>query len=175
MTKLTKQLFVLFLLGSLTIFSSCNDSEEGDNFVATELTGTWTYNSFDYTATINGIDFLKWFSDAFGAPESAFEEDFDDLGDDFNEFSGIIMTFNEGGTVVASSPGEADEEGTWLLDEENQILTVTLDGEPLELEVLTLTSSALVVAISESSSFFDLDQDGEAEVLEVMMTIGLKK
>ncbi len=174
MYKLAKPFLFACLLGSVVIFTSCNDGEEGDDFVAAEIEGTWSYNSFDFEITINDVDFLEWYAEAFDAPASEFEDLLEEFGQELNEFEGMSMTFNEGGTVISSYPGEADEEGTWELNETTQTLTISFDGYPIELEVVTLTSSALVVKLGESEEY-DIDQDDVVDVMAFVMTIGLTK
>ncbi len=175
MNKLAKPFFLLLLIGSFIVVTSCNDGDEGDDFVAAEIAGTWNYNSFDFAATINGVDFVKWFTDNLGATASEGEAQLEDFAEEANEFEGLVLTINESGSVVVSYPGEPDEEGTWELDESAKTLTITIDGEPLTLDIITLTSSALVGTLTESGEFFDLDQDGTGEILEVSITIGLTK
>jgi len=174
MYKLAKPFLFACLLGSAVVFTSCNDGDEGDDFVAAELTGTWGYNSFDIDITINDVDFLEWYADAFDQPTSEFEDLLEEFETEFNDFEGMTMTFNEGGTVVSSFPGEDDEEGTWVLNETDQTLTISFDGYPMVLNVHTLTSSALVVSFEESEEA-DIDDDGSSDVMAFIMTIGLTK
>lgn len=179
MYKLAKPFLFACLLGSVVVFTSCNDGDEGDDFVAAEIEGTWSFNSFDFSATINGVDFLQWWADKTGESASEYEDELEELGNDINEFEGLTITFNGDGTVVASSPGEPDDEGTWVLTESTQKLTLNFgDGSTgddiIELDVVTLTSSALVVSFGESDEF-DIDGDQINDELAFVVTLGLTK
>ncbi len=174
MYKLAKPFLFACLLGSVVVFTSCNDGDEGDVFVAAELEGTWSFNSFDFSATINGTDFLQWWANETGQAASEFEGELEAWGNEINEFEGMSITFNGNGTVVSSYPGEPDEEGTWVLNESAQTLTLNFDGEPVVLDVTTLSSSALVVSFDESDEF-DINQDGNVDVMVFLVTLGLIK
>ena len=179
MNKLAKPFLFVCLLGSVFVFTSCNDGDEGDEFVAAEIEGTWSFNSFDFSATINGTDFLQWWAKETGQAASEFEGELEAWGNEINEFEGLSITFNGDGTVVASNPGEPDDEGTWVLNESSQTLTLNFgDGtsgeDSMELDVVTLTSSALVVSFDESDEF-DINQDGTDDVMIFIITLGLTK
>ena len=174
MYKLAKPYLFACLFGGILILSSCNDKDE-DNFIATEISGTWSYNSFDFSATINGVDFLEFLSDALGIPESQLdylEEEFDE---DYNEFEGWTLDLATSGEFTMSFPGETDEVGTWSLDEENKKLILTLVNESMELDIVTLNSTSLVAIITESTDFLDFDGDGTSDEFVISMTLGFTK
>lgn len=179
MYKLAKPFLFACLLGSVAVFTSCNDGDEGDDFVAAEIEGSWSFNSFNFSATINGTDFLQWWADKTGQAASNFEDAFEELGNEINEFEGMTITFNADGTVISSYPGEPEEEGTWVLTESTQTLTLNFGDrstgdDVIELDVVTLTSSALVVSFGESDEF-DIDGDEIIDELAFVVTLGLTK
>ena len=179
MYKLAKPFLFACLLGSVVVFTSCNDGDEGDDFVAAEIEGTWSFKSFDFSATINGTDFLKWWADETGQAASEFEGELEAWGNEINDFEGMSITFNGNGTVISSYPGEPEEEGTWVLNESTQTLTLNFGSgstgdDVVELDVVTLTSSALVVSFDESDEF-DINQDGSVDVMVFLVTLGLVK
>lgn len=175
MYKLAKTYLLALLIGSILIVTSCNDGDGGEDFVATEIVGTWSYNSFDFSATINGVDFLEYLSDAFGIPVSQLGDVEEEYADDYNEFEGLTLNLVAGGKLTASYPGEPDETGTWSLDEENKKLILTLENESIEFDVVTLNSKSLVAIMSETVDFLDFDGDGTSDEFVMSMTIGLTK
>ncbi len=121
------------------------------------------------------MDFLEFLSDALGIPESQLdylEEEFDE---DYNEFEGWTLDLATSGSFTMSFPGEADEVGTWSLDEENKKLILTLGNESMELDIVTLNSTSLVAIITESTDFLDFDGDGSSDEFVISMTIGFTK
>jgi len=173
MKKLAKPFLLACLLSSIIAFTSCNDGEEGDDFVAAELVGSWSFSSFDFSATFNGEDFIEYLK-GLGLDDDYAEETLDDFSEDFDEFEGVTFSFESGGVFTVTESGDS-ESGSWSLNEDTQMLTLTFGTESLTFEVMSLTSSSMSITLSETLSGFDFDDDGADDELIFFITYGFSK
>lgn len=157
-------LLILMGLVVLTI-TSCEKDSDGDT-KANEIIGVWTISSSTFEGTINGVDIVQYFMDAFGVSQ-AVAESF--TADFYEEITGTA-NFKADGTYTMTTNGSTDN-GSYKLSADGKKLTLdegTVDE--LIIDVATLTSSKMEFSFTETE-VSDMDEDGTDDTL--IMTISL--
>jgi hypothetical protein len=137
------------------------------------LVGTWTSGTSTFNTMINNQPILQYFTS-----QGLSAEDAQLLTNVFNAtlqqaFAGTI-TFNADKTYNTDLGGEADS-GTWSLSDDADELTLdSNNGDPVVLEVNTLTENELVVSFDETGSQ-DLNEDLVPENIAVEVTLTFNK
>ena len=168
--------FLLFTFSmSILSFYGCN-SDEDENANNNDIIGVWsvTAASADFNIgetslvdyLINTLQLSQIEAQAF---ETAISEGFTD------GFDGTIE-FKVDNTYIAEFGDDPAETGTWeLFDNGNKIrITETGDDSSTELDILSVTSSTMVLAFNESESD-DLDGDGTDEEISIEIEMTLQK
>ena len=97
------------------------------------------------------------------SPADAFEEGFDGN-----------ITFNKDNTYESSFDGDI-ETGTWTLSSDGMTMTLDpVDDDILMLDVVTLNSNTLIIALTETENE-DFDGDGTEETLTITVQISFTK
>lgn len=142
------------LLGSMSILISCSDDDDADDPQPASIVGTWTYGSTSLSITVDGMSFVDWLVSQ-GTPQA----DAEALGALFEESSDVFgeatFTFNEDGTMTATEGTEVSD-GTYSVNADNTIVTITAEGETLDFNIKTLSESALILSYEESETDPDL-------------------
>jgi hypothetical protein len=159
----------LLLLMSIFMLTSCDKDEDNVNSKRDNLIGLWTITSSETEITINGTDIIEYFMAELGLSQSdaeAFAEMFQ------SDMTGTIE-FNSDGTYEAVSGG-ATNNGTWELNGD----TLTMDKgteDEADAEIISISSSKLVLEISETDSSSDMNEDGTNDTLVVRITLNCSK
>jgi hypothetical protein len=169
-----KFLFILFISASMAFLSSCGKDDDGP--AGSAIVGTWTYNSVDLNITVNNQPFSTFLvsTGEFSGPEAAaYEAFFKALILDEVDLAGSSATFNADGTCRFVDGGNT-ETGTYVLSNNNTVLSVTIDGDTQVFEVKELTNNRLVLSFSEEE-LVDIDEDGVDDSLKIAFEFTLIK
>jgi hypothetical protein len=167
--SMLRNLFFVMIAGIL--ITSC-EKDKGPT-PEENLVGTWTSGTSTFNTTINNQPILQYFTS-----QGLTEEDAQLLTNVFNSslqqaFAGTI-TFNSDKTYTTDLGGEADS-GTWSLNEDADELTLdSNDGDPVVLDVETLTEDQLVVSFDETGAQ-DLNEDLVPENIAVEVSLTFNK
>lgn len=138
-----KKLLIAACVGLLA-FSACKDDKE--ETPAPSQTGSAALTGKDWRMTANTTritgNSMDTTMDNFADMEDCEKDD--------------LIRFNENKTVTTKSgalkcdPSDPDSEdgGTWELSADSKKLTVTVDGDPETVDVVTLTETSLVISMS---------------------------
>jgi len=167
-TLLEKMKYVLMFSLALVILTQCGGDDEGDTN-ENDLIGTWTVSAVTFESDIGGQTITQFFMDA-GLDEATAQA----LADAFEEgFDGNI-TFNKDNTYESSFDGDI-ETGTWTLSSDGMTMTLDpVDDDILMLDVVTLNSNTLIIALTETENE-DFDGDGTEETLTITVQISFDK
>ena len=175
MKSMYKSFSSLLAISLFTFIVSCKEDDEVVVATEAELIGTWTTQSSQVDATINGKDMIDFLIDAFEMTEQeaqiakeAFEAD--------NEMdSGTTIELKSNHTYTAKATGEDPDDGTWKLSTDGKKLLIDegTDDE-MEFEIKSISGSNLSL-FTERSEKDDLDQDGTDDTIAVKLTLNLKK
>jgi hypothetical protein len=174
----TKASFLILLCLSLVFFNSC-EKDEGKQ-ASSDLIGTWTVKESSMDVSVGGVDLVTYLMTAFDITEAQ-AKIFADLflaGEGGMTPTGTI-TIKDDNTYTANIDGEA-ESGTWAVSSDGETLTISGTDEygPYsdDLTIVSLSSSQLVLSITEDSEEVDLDDDNVAETtMDFSITMTLTK
>jgi hypothetical protein len=167
--SILRNLFFVVVAGIL--ITSC-EKDKGPT-PEENLIGTWTSGTSTFNTTINNQPILDYFN-----AQGLSEADAQLLINAFNSslqqaFTGTI-TFNADKTYTTNLGGETDS-GTWSLNDDADELTLdSNDGDPVVLDVETLTENQLVVSFDETGSQ-DLNEDLVPENIAVEVSLTFSK
>jgi hypothetical protein len=123
--------FALFLG---VVFTSCS-KDDSPSSASASLVGKWNYSKISFT--INGVT----------SPEIDYDDDEPGCSKDYIEFK-TAGVYNEGDYSGTTCVLDLTV-GTW--SQTGSQLTITADGTPAALEVLSITSSTLKVKVKEGA------------------------
>lgn len=163
MKKNVLSLMLISLL-AVSIFS-CSDKDEEDLSAEVGLIGKWTLQSAD--VSINGQSmeaYIKQLAEQMGVPE----EQMGDMFDMDSEFTkGTTIEFQDSGVVIIDDQEGEAERGTWTSTEKT--VTITIDNDPVTLDVKSLKNSSAVFAMS-MEGLDDSEMEGNLAI-EVIMNL----
>lgn len=165
-SKMKKNVFSLMLTALLAVtFFSCSDKDDEELSAEVGLIGKWTLQSAD--VSINGQSmeaYIKQYADQMGLSE----EDASEMLDMFNvedEFeTGTTIDFQDSGAVIITEKNGDTENGTWTSTAKT--VTITMDDEPLTLDVKSLKKSSAVFSMAMEGF-----EGSDAMSLEVIMNL----
>jgi hypothetical protein len=123
--------FALFLG---LVFTSCS-KDDSPSSASASVVGKWNYSKISFT--INGVT----------SPEIDYDDDEPGCSKDYIEFK-TAGVYNEGDYSGTTCVLDLTV-GTW--SETGSQLTITADGTPASLEILSVTSSTLKVKVKEGA------------------------
>jgi len=178
MKSFTKASSLILICLSLVLFNSC-EKDEGEK-VSSDLIGTWTVKESSMDVTVGGVDLVSYIMTAFEIPEAQaqlFADLF--LADEGGMAPTGTITIKDDNTYTANMDGES-ESGTWAVSMDGKTLTISGTDEygPYsdDLTIVSLSSSQLVLSITEDSEDVDLDDDDVAETtLDFSITMTFTK
>ncbi len=170
--------FILSILFVSLFAVSCGDDDDESPAPVSDIVGTWTIQSSDFSILINGVEFIEYFIDALQLSE---EEAIlfsnliiNESGiDDFSDFGEIIFRFEEDGSYTIVDPVDGDENGTYSLNNDETEITFVSEGESYIAEVGTLTSNRMRLIFHEADSSEDIDEDGMVDTISVRVSLEL--
>lgn len=161
----------MLILSGLVIlsFTACEKDSDSDPKVD-EIVGEWTITSSSYTATINDVDMIQYFMDAFEVSQEIAES----ITDEFYEDITGTANFKADGTYIMTSNGSTDN-GSYKMNADNTKITMD-EGTDYEMvmNVSTLTSSKLELSYTETD-MEDMDEDGTMDILKMTITLIFSK
>ncbi len=159
-----KSFFLVFIAGMS--LSSCKKDSTG----STDITGTWTAGTITLNITVGDMTLTQYLVDVAGYTQ--------ELANSYaaiveqsvkQEVSGTIEIKSDN-TYTATFGGGSDS-GTWSLNADKTMLTITPTGsDPITFDVIEISSSKLHVQGIETMPL-DLNQDGTDEILNVNVDI----
>jgi hypothetical protein len=156
---LNLRLAILVLVTGIA-FSGCSK----DSTKTADIVGTWTAGTFNYTAMVGSMTLTQYYMEVMGATaeEAAlYASIVEQTVQQF--FTGTITVKSD--HTFTDNFGGTTETGTWSLNSDETQLTITPStGDPMTFEVVELTSSKLVLHVSETQSV-DLNGDEVDESL----------
>lgn len=163
---------ILALFSVLLITTSCETDD--DNGSSVNIEGNWIFNDVAIDFTVDGVSFVDYLV-GLGldqASAQAFvDEEMGKLEESFGAPAAILM--NEGGTFVATSSDGSTSSGTWVLSSDGKTLTITEGADIMEFTVVSLTSSQLIISVSETD-MADLDDDVSTPDNTIVVTIEMQ-
>ena len=169
-----KSLFIICLIASISILTSCGSDDDGP--AVSPIVGTWTYNAIDLNITVNNQPFAAFLvstGEYTAAEAAAFEAFLKATFISEADLTGSSITFNADGTCRLVD-GSTTESGTYALQSNNTILSLTFDGDTQLLDVKELTNNRLVLSFTEED-FEDIDEDGVNENIKLIFEITFVK
>lgn len=170
---MTKSIFkntLLILMGLVVLtFTSCDKDSDGDKN-ADNILGVWTITSSSFDATINDVDIIQYFMDAFGVSQAIAES----ITEDFYEDITGTANFKADGTYTMTTNGSVDN-GTYKMSADNSKMTMdegTVDE--ITVNIVTLTSTKLELSFTETE-VEDMDEDGIDDTLKMTITLVFTK
>jgi len=169
MKQLILRSFFLLLISGLA-FSSCKKDSSGD----ATIVGTWTAGTVTTDIKVGELTLTQYYIDVVGLSEA-------DAATYAALIQGILVqTFT--GTITIKSDntytdnlGGTTETGTWSLNSDQTMITITPTGEvPMTFDVVELTSSKLIISGTETMPQ-DLNDDGTDEILTIKIDITFTK
>ena len=150
----------LLLLVSIFVLTSCEKDEDNKK---DDLIGKWNITSVESEITINGVNIIDYLMDELGLSQSEAEE--------FAEMFMFDVTgtieFNSDGTYETIIDGES-ESGTWELIDNTLILDKGTESE-MEFEIISISSSKLVIEFVETDNSEDINEDGTNDTFIIKM------
>ena len=164
--KTLKKLLTLSMVLSILFISSCGDDDELDP-TSQQLIGVWeTEDQLRFQVSVEGLtqEELVEYEEVINLLLQAYAQGF--FG---------TVEFKSDLTYTASFGGTA-ETGTWQVVDEGSaiILTETGETEETELEIVSLTSSTLVVSFQEVE-MNDINGDGSDDTFTINIELTLNK
>ncbi|TAL64021.1 MAG: hypothetical protein EPN88_11490 [Bacteroidetes bacterium] len=169
MNLLNLRNFILVFLTGLILSACSKDKTPTDNLI-----GTWTAGTSTFTAMVGDKTLTQYFTDVMGltAAEAQQHTNLFDQGIQ-QSLTGTIQIKSDG--KYKSSIGGTTDSGTWSLSSDGKKLTITSDTQaPMTFDVIELTSSKLILNVSESESE-DLNGDGTLETISISINMTLTK
>lgn len=169
-----KKLFWILSATALLAVSACGDDDE--NFSESDIIGLWTVTGATADFSVGSQSLIDYLVETLElsqieaqALQAAFSEGFAD------GFDGTV-DMRADNTYVAEFSDDPAETGTWELLEGGTILRLLETGEdtPTDLNIVSLTSSRMVVEFTETESD-DLNFDGIDEELTILIEMTLQK
>lgn len=162
-----KKLFLMTMVFGILFISSCGDDDEGLDQTSLDLIGVWeTEDEVQFEVLITGLT----------------QEELTEFQDIINQFlTGYAQGFF--GTIefkddlsYTSSFGGETQTGTWqvLNEGESLVLSETGETEDIVLEIVSLTSSTVVLTFEETESE-DLNGDGSDDEITIDVTLTMNK
>ena len=169
-----KNLFWALSAVALLSISACGDDDE--SFSENDIIGVWTITAASADASVGSMSLIDYLVQTVGlsqleaqALETAFSQGF------ANGFDGTVE-MKADNTYIAEFGDDPTETGTWELLEGGTVLRLLETGEdtPTVLDIISLTSSRMVLEFSETESD-DLNFDGIDEELTILIEMTLQK
>ncbi|MGB5819417.1 MAG: hypothetical protein WBG90_08010 [Saonia sp.] len=157
-TKKTRSVFfILFLLMSFGLGTSCSDDEDdfsldGPGFSVSDLAGTWTATSAIFSLNAEGpgqsIDIVE-------------------------EGGSVTLVIQNNGrfTITISALGETPEISTGRLAFDEELLVVFFDDDPDDFDFFVIDFSGNNLSLQNNTSEFDFDGDGTDESASISLTL----
>ena len=158
----------IFLIGSILLFSNCNNDDDGDENANSNFVGTWTVSSVEAELSINGKSLTQYLIDGGAtADEAALVEEFFNsfLEDEMGEGEIQLKADN---TYIADFGSDPDT-GTWSYNASTGYLTIDPSDpneDNSEIKVVSITSTTLIIEQSETMEE-DVDDDGIDEEIDI--------
>ena len=148
-------------------FTSCSDDTEKELSAEVGLVGTWTLQSADVMINDVSLDeFVKELAALLGVPESQLAGEFD-MTEGFS--SGSRIEFRDNGTYIFTEAGDdTPESGLWTATEKTVTISDANGGDPMTLDVKSLTSS--------KAQFYMMEEESEDDMtMKIEITLNLTK
>lgn len=168
--SLLKFSFAILAILSLTFFTSCGNDDDPE---MVSIEGTWDYDEFDLEISINNMSDVDFFIQEFGATPAQATAASQSLKDGFfesDDFEGTRFIFASNGSYEIRVDDQLDESGTYLVNADNTILTLSSDSESIDFEIAELSRNRLTISVEERFEI-DLTDDDIDEVLELKIII----
>ena len=168
--SLLKFSFAILAILSLTFFTSCGNDDDPE---VVSIEGTWDYEEFDLEISINNMSDVDFFIQEFGATPAQATAASQSLKDGFfesDDFEGTRFIFASNGSYEIRVDDQLDESGTYSVNADNTILTLSSDSESIDFEIAELSRNRLTISVEERFEF-DLTDDDIDEVLELKIII----
>jgi hypothetical protein len=160
--------YLILVLITGMVFSSCKKDDDPDVIV-----GTWTTGTSTLTVMVDSKTLTQYFLDLGFTAEEA--QSFADLFEETLQqaFTGTITL--KSNNTYTSTLGDTPDSGTWSLNSDRSELTITssTDG-PMTFDVVELTSSKLHLHSSETTTE-DLNGDETLETLSLEIDLNFTK
>ncbi|WPP48558.1 hypothetical protein [Catalinimonas niigatensis] len=156
----------LTALLAVSIFS-CSDKGDEELSAEVGLMGKWTLQSADLSINGQSMDaYIRSMAEQMGMSEEEASEMFN-VNDEFE--TGTTIDFQDNSVIVITENDGAIERGTWTSTAKT--VTITIDDDPMTLDVKSLKKSSAVFAMSMEG-----DDDSEmAENLAIEIIMSLSK
>ena len=159
-------LLTILFTSSLLVFSSC--SENGEEDPQQKFVGVWTLDRTIVGFSVDGMSVEEFLLDNGASTEEVElvqEQLISVLQGAFDEEGQIELKADN--TYVANFGNDTDT-GTWNYVASSETLTITSNDGDQDIEVISLTSSKLIIGLV-ISMFGDIDANGTDDEIEVQM------
>lgn|SRR5690606_29617001 len=174
MTHHLNRYFLIVLVSFCGFLISCG-SDDDEEPTPSPIVGTWTYDSFEYGGTINGVEYMTYLTETYDLTplEAQLLANIYFVQELEQELELLILTFNADGTFELAQGADV-ESGTYNLQNNNSQLTLVSGAETTVFDVEELTEHNLSLAYSEEAEE-DLNDDGIAEIIVAEILINMMK
>jgi uncharacterized lipoprotein YehR (DUF1307 family) len=139
-----KKYFSLFLaLVALFVVSSCSDDDSDASRTDLLTSKSWVVTKYEVEVSGQSIDLTEDYMDCEGDNVITFSKD---------------GKYNQTAGTNTCNGDEESETGTWALKNSDKTIVLTVDGDVVEIEIHSLSSSTLKV--KQESVEFDTNGDG---------------
>jgi hypothetical protein len=123
---------LLVLVVGMLAFQACNNDDEENLANKADLIGLWTSTAVETTFLVDGEPYTD-----------------QDLGPQF-EGGGQTVVFREDNTFISDEGTTDEDEGTWSLNSEGNIITFNSDsGESYDFQILSASADQLRIKLEE--------------------------
>lgn len=166
---------LFFFLSGGMLLTSCNKKEDDPKpeilTLKTSLIGHWDFEDCDVNMKVDNKSYSQYLADELKLSRSAANEIVDQMEEVYLVKGGI--DFRNDGTFSQTFDASITEEGKWLVDA-NNVLTLKLDNDDMELTIKELSDKTLIVSKTHTQKQ-DLNNDDKLESLKVEITNTLTK
>ena len=138
-----KYLSLFYALVGLFVVSSCGDDDDNASRADLLTAKSWVVTKYEVQVSGQSLDLTEDYMDCEGDNVITFSKD---------------GKYSQTAGANTCNGDEEPETGTWVLKNSDNTLSITVDGDVMEVEIHSLTSS--VLKIKEGSIDFDTNGDG---------------
>lgn len=159
---------LLVLVVGMLAFQACNNDDE-ENTEA-EIVGVWEIDNLDFDVLINNQSLSEFLGDDSGQFETLFTAELE------AEFENSTFEFKSDNSYEVTQPGEPTETGTWSINSDGSQLTLDAGSSDAgTFNIKSISNTSLILNVEEADDSEDLDGDGTADEIKIIMDLYLAK